>query len=185
MTRRAYYWPILIVGIILIIAPFALSMPSKTSAGQAMLNDFHPIMQPASVDTTVNYYSHTFAPLQQVAVGGVAAAGETNQMMSGLAGAMHMTSAQMAQYLGTKYPAMAKLLESFPQMAPVFSNVTPGINWYKPIVATMQANVSNYAQVDSLPNFNMFTWFFVIPGVLITLLALMGLGVLRRKGSAE
>jgi len=46
---------------------------------------------------------------------------------------------------------------------------------------TMKANVDNYAQVDSLPNFNLFTWFFVVPGVLLVILSLLGLGVFSRK----
>jgi hypothetical protein len=41
--------------------------------------------------------------------------------------------------------------------------------------------VNNYAQVDSLPNFNLFTWFFEVPGVLIAILALLGLGVFTRR----
>ncbi|MGZ4701907.1 MAG: hypothetical protein ACXV98_11900, partial [Ilumatobacteraceae bacterium] len=38
---------------------------------------------------------------------------------------------------------------------------------YEPLVTTMQANVDNYNSVDSLPNFRLFTWFFVIPGLLM------------------
>jgi hypothetical protein len=49
----------------------------------------------------------------------------------------------------------------------------------------MQANVHNYAQVDSLPNFRLFTWFFEIPGVLIVVLALLGLGVFARRGGSR
>ena len=56
MTRRVFYWPILIIGVLLIVAPFAISLPSKASAGQAMLDNFHPIMQPASVKQTVSLY---------------------------------------------------------------------------------------------------------------------------------
>ena len=52
MTRRAFYWPILIIGVLFIILPFAISMPAKTGAGQRMLNDFHPIMQRVAVDQT-------------------------------------------------------------------------------------------------------------------------------------
>jgi hypothetical protein len=52
---------------------------------------------------------------------------------------------------------------------------------YKPLVDTMQANVTNYQQVDSLPNFRLFTWFFEVPGVLIAIFALLGLGVGRRR----
>jgi len=29
MTRRVFYWPILIIGVLLIVAPFAISLPSK------------------------------------------------------------------------------------------------------------------------------------------------------------
>ena len=39
----------------------------------------------------------------------------------------------------------------------------------------MQSNVSDYKSVNSLPNFNLFTWFFVIPGALLMLLAGWGL----------
>ncbi len=184
MTRRAYYWPVLIIGILMVLLPFAISMPSKTSAGQNMLNDFHAMMQPASVNVTVGLYHSTFEPLLPVARGGIAAAGETNEMMTGLATAMHMTPSQLATYFGSKYPALAQLLTSFPRTVPIFKNVAPGLNHYKPLVETMQANVNNYAKVDSLPNFNLFTWFFVVPGALISLFALLGLGLFRRKSHA-
>ena len=183
MTRRVFYWPILIVGVLLIVAPFAISLPSKASAGQAMLDNFHPIMQSASVKTTVNYYNNTFVHLQPVAQGGIAAAGETDQLVAGLASALHMTSAQVQQFLGSKYPALAQLLGSFPTLVPIFQQVTPGLAHYKPLIDTMQANVNNYAQVDSLPNFNLFTWFFEIPGVLITILAVLGLGLFTRRST--
>jgi len=45
MTRKVL-WPVLVIGILLIVMPFAISLPSKASAGQTMLNEFHPIMQP-------------------------------------------------------------------------------------------------------------------------------------------
>ena len=53
----------------------------------------------------------------------------------------------------------------------MFANVPPGLAHYKPLVHVMQANVTNYEKVDSLPSFRLFTWFFVIPGVLLVLLA--------------
>jgi hypothetical protein len=39
----------------------------------------------------------------------------------------------------------------------------------------MQENVTNYEQVNSLPDFRLFTWFFVLPGALLVLLAGYGL----------
>jgi hypothetical protein len=39
----------------------------------------------------------------------------------------------------------------------------------------MRVNVTNYQQVNSLPDFRLFTWFFVLPGALLVLLAGIGL----------
>jgi hypothetical protein len=81
----------LIVGIVLIIAPFAISLPSKGSAGQDMLNNFHPIMQPASVKETVSLYNNTFLALKPVAQGGIVAAGEIPSLVTGLGAALHLS----------------------------------------------------------------------------------------------
>ena len=43
------------------------------------------------------------------------------------------------------------------------------------MVATMSDNVDNYAAVDALPSFDLFPWFFVIPGVLVAGLATLAL----------
>jgi hypothetical protein len=184
MTRRAFYWPILLVGVLLIVAPFAISLPSKASAGQSMLDNFHPIMQPASVKETVDLYNNTFVALKPVALGGIAASSETPQLLAGLAAALHMTQPQVEKFLGQRYPAFAQLLGSFPQLVPVFQRVGPGLAHYAPLVSTMEANVQNYQQVDSLPSFRLFTWFFVVPGALIAILALLGLGVFARRRPA-
>lgn len=170
---RWILWPILVIGVALVVTPFAISLPAKTSAGQKLLNDFHPIMQPAAVKTTVKY-EKVFENLRQVAVSGGSAAGEAPALFSTLASTLHMTEPQLAAMLGAEFPAMAKLLDNLPSLAPVFKQVPPGLNWYAPIVKTMEENVHNYAQVDSLPNFNLFTWFFVVPGALLVILATLG-----------
>ena len=170
MSRKVL-WPILVIGVAMIVLPFAISLPSRASAGQDMIDQFHPIMQQASVTKTVNYYNQTFVPLRGVAVGGVQAAKETPALIGGLARQLHMSPSQVQQFLGTNFPAMAKLLASFPQLVPIFTNVPPGLDHYLPLVHTMQANVHNYSQINGLPNFNLFTWFFVVPGVLLVLLA--------------
>lgn len=184
VTRKLSWalWPMLAIGVALIVAPLALSLPSKAGAGQKMLDGFHPLMQPAAVQTTVDYYDKTFTALGPVATGGVAASGEIPRLFTGLANALHMTQPQLAQFLAANYPAMAQMLQQFPQLVPVFNNVPPGLAWYKPLVSTMQAQVGNYAKVDSLPNFNLFTWFFIAPGILLVLLAGFALLALYRQG---
>ncbi len=39
------------------------------------------------------------------------------------------------------------------------------------MVATMSDNVDNYEAVDALPSFDLFPWFFVVPGVLVAVFA--------------
>jgi hypothetical protein len=184
MKRKAY-WPILVIGILMIALPFAISLPSKASAGQKMLNAFHPIMQPASVKESVGYWHNTFVPLGPVAAGSVAAASETTQLFTGLSQGLHMTPAQLQAFMGKNYPALSKMLSSFPQLVPVFTQVGPGLTHYQPLVNTMSSQVSNYAAVDSLPNFNLFTWVFVVLGALIALFALLGLGLFQRRESVS
>ena len=53
--------------------------------------------------------------------------------------------------------------------------VPAGLKHYQPLVTTMQANVNNYKQVNSLPDFRLFSFFFIIPGALLMLLAGAGL----------
>ena len=185
MTHKVRWalWPVLVIGLAMIVAPLAISLPSKASAGQQMLNGFHPLMQPAAVATTVKYYDQTFTALGPVATGGVVASSEIPTLFSGLAGALHMTQPQLASFLSANYPALAQLLQKFPQLVPVFKNVPPGLAWYKPLVNTMHAQVSNYQKVDSLPNFNLFTWFFMVPGILLVLLSGFGLFQLRPRRS--
>jgi hypothetical protein len=177
---KLFLWPILVIGVALIVLPFAISLPSKASHGQTMIDQFHPIMQPASVRTTVDYYDRTFVPLGAVATGGVQAASEVPSMIAALSKALHMSPAQVQGFMGT-FPALGGLLGNLPKLVPIFTNVPPGLAHYKPLVRTMQANVGNYASIASLPNFRLFTWFFVIPGVLLVLLSGWPLLVLSRS----
>jgi hypothetical protein len=150
--ERKVLWSILVIGLALVVVPFAISLPSKAAAGQRMLNDFHPLMQPASVQRTANYYNHVFTPLGATATQfGQAAA-----------------NPQMQETLKPLMPMLGPAM-------PIFAKVPAGLAWYRPLVTTMQGNVGDYASVDSLPDFRLFAWFFAVPGVLLILLAGWGL----------
>jgi hypothetical protein len=98
-NARAFLWPVLVIGILLIIAPFAISLPGKGAAGARMLADFHPIMQPAHVRTAVSYYDDTFVPLGSVASGAVQAAREEPGMIDALSARLHMTPIEVETFL--------------------------------------------------------------------------------------
>lgn len=146
MTRKSLWWVVAAIGLVLVVAPFAISLPSKASAGQRMLDGFRPIMQPTQVERTAMYYDDVFTPLGRVVP----------------------LFGQMPAEMQTGFSQMLMQAKVDPM---VFSQVQAGLVHYKPLVDTMKANVDNYADVDSLPSFRLFTWFFVVPGVLLLLLA--------------
>jgi|SRR5437016_4040028 len=150
--ERKVLWPILAIGLALVAVPFAIGLPGKTAAGQRMLNEFHPLMQAAAVQKTADYYDNVFTPLGAVA-----------------------TQFKQAASDPTMGEQLKPLMPMLQPVMPIFAKVPAGLAWYKPLVTTMQGNVADYASVDSLPNFRLFTWFFVIPGVLLMLLAGWGL----------
>jgi hypothetical protein len=170
-SKYLFFWPVLIIGIVLIAMPFAMSMPNKAGAGQTMLDNFRPIMQPASVKKTADYYYNTFVNLRPIAQAGPQLAGESPKLVATLAQQLKMSPTQVQGLLVAQFPATAGLLGGLPQLLPVFANVSPGLDHYKPLVDVMQANVTNYQKVDSLPSFRLFTWFFVIPGALLVVFA--------------
>jgi hypothetical protein len=185
--RRLMLFVLVAIGVGLIVAPLSMSMFSRANDGQKMVNEFRPIMQPANVQSTADYYYNTFTKLRPIALAmNAQTVAKFNGYVQGIKGMEQdlakMPPAQVRQ-LAASYPAMAAMLQGLPQMQKDFSglmglmsanvntfkNVPPGLDHYKPLVDTMQANVDNYASVDALPRMGLFPWFFVVPGILITL----------------
>jgi hypothetical protein len=202
--NRKLFWAVLGIGVALVVAPFAISLPTKAAAGQRMMSGFQPIMQPGQVTKTADYYNNVFVPLGKVTpmmsaknlakfqgylngFGGMQT--DAAKLVPMLAQAFGMTPAQVQAMMTQQLPAMAALLRGLPQMerdfggllgtmqqnVSIFSQVPAGLAHYEPLVTTMQANVDNYAQVNSLPDFRLFTVFFVLPGVLLIAIAVFGL----------
>lgn len=203
MSRKVL-WGVFAIGLVLVIAPFALLLPSKASDGERMMGGFQPIMQPDQVATTARYYNDVFVPLGQVTPmmsaenlakfqaylkGFEGMQVDAAKLVPLLAQAMNMTPAKVQAMMSTQLPSMAAMLQNLPQMqrdfggllgtmqqnTGIFSQVPAGLEHYQPLVTTMQANVDNYEQVSSLPDFQLFAVFFIVPGVLLILLAGIGL----------
>jgi hypothetical protein len=209
--NRKILWAVLGIGLALVIAPLALGLPAKAAAGERMMDNFQPIMQPGQVATTARYYNDVFVPLGKVTPvmsarnvarfqgymkGFSGVQTDTAKLVPALAQAMHMTPAQVQKMMAAQFPALTAMMTGLPAMqrdfsgllgtmqanVGIFSQVPAGLVHYKPLVTTMQANVDNYRQVSSLPDFRLFTAFFVVPGVLLILLAgwgLFGTGIRR------
>jgi hypothetical protein len=203
MNRRLF-WAVLVIGLALVIAPLALSLPSKANAGERMLNGFQPIMQPSQVKTTAYYYNQVFTPLGTVTPmmsaqnlakfqgylkGFTGVQSDASKLVPLLAQSLHMTPAQVQLMMNQQLPAMASMLRNLPAMqrdfggllgtmqdnVRIFNQVPAGLRHYEPLVTTMQANVNNFKQVNSLPSFRLFAWFFIVPGSLLILISGYGL----------
>ena len=112
--NRKVLWPILLIGAALVAAPFALSLPTKATAGERMIRDCQPIMQPGSVPETAPCYDEGFVPLGQVApLMGEATVAKFSGYLEGFAGvqadaarlvrcsrAHSLTPAETQDYLG-------------------------------------------------------------------------------------
>jgi hypothetical protein len=211
---RKLMWAVLAIGTLMIVAPFAMGLPDKASGGEKMIVAFEPIMEEQNIQTTVDYYYDVFVPLGVVApamsqenidkfngyiAGFDALAADAEAMIPALAGAMNLSTDQVQAFMGEQFPAMTQMLQGLPQMqddfnaliglmeanVAVFEEVPGGLAHYEPLVTTMEAQQVNYTKVASLPDFNLFTWFFVIPGILLVGIALTGLiGGRDRKPTA-
>ncbi len=163
--NRTILWAVLVVGLALVITPLAMSLPSKAGAGQNMMGDFQPIMRADQVETTAYYYNDVFTPL-----------GKIVPLMSSQN--LARIEADVSSLKGASPQARADLggmVGAMKQYEQVFSQVPAGLVHYKPLVTTMQANVTNYKKINSLPSFRIFTWLFVVPGILLVVLAGLGL----------
>jgi hypothetical protein len=183
--NRKLFWTVLGIGVALVVTPFALSLPTKASAGQRMMNGFQPIMQPGQVTKTADYYNEVFVPLGQVTpMMSAQNLAKFQGYMKGFGAMQARADAATLAMLQQMQRDFGGLLGAMQQNVDIFSQVPAGLAHYEPLVTTMQANVANYEEVNSLPDFRLFTVFFVLPGVLLIVIAGYGLFGDRAKAWA-
>jgi len=155
-------WIILLVGAVLIAAPFGYHMFDRASAGADMMTAFEPVLTRPNV-TTFQGHMKTFTGMKA----------DMDKMIPALAKQMGMTQDQLNQMLGKQFPGVANGLQQFPKMGQDFNTV----------ITVMDKNVENFKKADQLPMRTM-PWFFVAPGVLLVLLAGIQLLIPTKKQAA-
>ena len=174
--NRKLIWAVFGIGLALVIAPLAMSLPTKAAAGERMMEGFQPIMQPNQVQTTADYYNDVFVPLGQVTpMMSAENLAKFQGYMRGFGAMAAQADAATLAMLQQMQRDFTRLLGTMQANVDIFSQVPAGLIHYEPLVTTMQANVDNYEQVNSLPDFRLFTAFFVVPGVLLIGIAIAGL----------
>jgi hypothetical protein len=174
--NRKLLWAVLVIGLALVVAPFAMGLPGKAAAGQRMMNGFEPIMQPQQVKTTADYYNYVFVPLGKLTpmLNGSNVA-RLQGYMQGFSALAKLLPPAAARQAAPAFRDFGGLMTTMQQNVPVFAQVPAGLRHYKPLVTTMTANIDNFEQINSLPDFRLFTPFFVVPGALLVLIAGFGL----------
>jgi hypothetical protein len=145
-------WVLAGLGVALIAAPAVFQMFTRAPAGSEMIDTFRPIMPREHVQDIQGYF---------VAIGG--AEGSLRTQLLPLAqdqGGLNDSD------LDDRFPAARALNRDWQTIVAADTGLAA-------MVGTMSDNVDNYEAVDALPDFWLFPWFFVIPGVLVGVLALL------------
>ena len=141
-------WALVVIGVGLVAAPAVFQMFQRAPDGGRMMAAFE------NIETTQN--------VQQIQ-------GFFGSMAVGQ-GAIRLDIVPALEQTGL---TRADIAQRFPAVATLDTNWVHTLNDMTPMIGAMSDNVANYQAVASLPAFPLFPWFFVIPGVLVTGLAVV------------
>jgi hypothetical protein len=158
--RRGPAIGLVVVGIGLVIAPVIFQMFDRAPKGAEMLVDFKPFMTDQRLGRFERYMRDIDGAVQEVD-------GELRPALAARAG---IDDAQFEQRFAT-FVAFAR---EWPTIDSDMSDM----------LRRVHTNLENYEAVDALPNFELFPWFFVAPGILIALAGTVALVRPRRAGIA-
>jgi hypothetical protein len=137
-------WPlvvILVLGVGLAAAPVVFQMFSRAPAGGVMIDDFRPFMTEETLTEFRGYLAEIDAARYET----------ESDIEPALDGAD----------LAAEYPQVATFVEQWDAIDTDMSDM----------LDTIDANRGRFDGVSSLPPFALFPWFFVIPGVLLVIVA--------------
>ena len=155
--RRAR-WAIVVLGAGLVLAPAVFQMFDRAPKGAKMIQAFKNIETRQKVEQIQGYFG-------QIAAG-------QGALRLEVIPALNQRGISQAE-VDTRFPAVATLDR---QWVPILQNLTP-------MIGAMSDNVVNYEAVKALPQFTLFPWFFVIPGLLVIALALGAGRCMGREGN--
>lgn len=131
---------ITIIGLGLIVAPAIFQMFSRAPLGRTMIDEFRPFMNRETVTIFENY-------LKDIGAAEAETAGS-------LRDALGKTDADFR----ASFPGIAQFIRKWPNVESDMGSM----------LKIMRRSLGNFAAVDALPDFHLFPWFFVIPGLLVT-----------------
>jgi hypothetical protein len=143
---RPALWVLFGLGIAVAAAPVAFQMFDRAPKGADMIDDFRPMMTRERVQSVQGYF--------------VTLGAAEGQLRANALPLLVEAGGDPADF-----PAIAQWSADWPTILTDFN----------PMVATMSDNVDNYDAVAALPSFDLFPWFFVVPGALVAILAVVAM----------
>lgn len=154
-------YAIVFMGIGLIAAPGIFQMFTRAPLGKQMIDEFRPFMTGAKVGSFENY-------LQEIGAARDEADGSLRTLLRDEAG---IGEADFQDSL----VGLFDFVEEYPAIQSEMGDM----------LVTMLDSLDNFAAVDALPEFDLFPWFFVAPGVIVVALGLWALRRTKRRLSAS
>lgn len=154
-------WPVvtaLVIGLALVAAPVAFQMFGRAPLGGDMIDDFRPYMTVEQVDLFDGY----MATIRAADI-------ESREVLAPYLVDEGVVASEAD--LRAQYVLVAAWND---QWASIDLDMTD-------LLATMERNLDNYAAMDALPSFDLFAWFFVLPGLMIAGVAAAALWTGRRR----
>jgi len=148
---------IVCVGAGLALAPVAFSMFSRAPEGATMIDEFRPYMTEERIDTYQAYMAEIDAAVTEVD---------------------EQVRPHLAAEAGIDGDAFDERFAGFVAFADAWPDIDADMS---DLLDTVGANVDNFGDVDALPSFTLFPWFFVGPGLLVAGLGVAALVAPRRR----
>jgi hypothetical protein len=161
------------VGVVLIVAPLALSVPKKTQAVDSVTNAFRPVFSADGARTTRAHMDTVQSMADEL----------TGKALPALATQLKVTPDQLGTTLAANFPKVATGIDQLPAILPRFQALVSGV----------ERNRANFELADSIPTASTPTtllhWLFVIPAAVLVVTAgaglLAGRGVRLRKPAVD
>jgi hypothetical protein len=150
-ARRRALVVLLVLGLGLALAPVIFQMFDRGPKGAQMLEEFRPFMTDARLSGFQRDIRDIDAAVHQTN-------GRVVVRLEGHGAAAH-------RRFDRRFPGFAQFREDWP---PINEDMGG-------LMTLIRSNAGNYRAVAALPSFKVFPWFFVVPGVLLALLAAAGL----------
>ena len=148
-----------VLGIMLVAVPFALSLPTKAADADQMNANLRPVYTPALIAASGG----------ALATVGTMGTEMSETMLPALAEKLGMTGDQLQAFLGENFPATAAALQNLPASMERFQG----------LVGTFESNLDNYATLEPV-SFAPIIWTVIVGGGLMFVDRCLGL----RRGAS-